>query len=117
MLDGDWWPRSLLKAKFVMAYSLQLPVVALKLLLSDAASSQGRVSKNKCVMVLGRKVAFLYGTGKRELYIELPEQDPRSKSRDWVGRLLKAMSGTRDAPQFLQGKVKSLMLSLVLVQN
>ena len=33
------------------------------------------------------------------MYIELPEEDSKSSSGEWVGRLEKALYGTRDAPQ------------------
>ena len=50
-------------------------------------------------MTLDVKAAFLYGDTKRDLYIELPKQDPWADDFFWVGKLRKAMYGTRDAPQ------------------
>ena len=46
--------------------------------------------------------AFLYAKTSRNLFIELPKEDKRSQNRNLVGRLLKALYGTRDAPQARQ---------------
>jgi hypothetical protein len=51
------------------------------------------------LMVLDVSCAFLYAPIKRTVYIELPEEDPKSTSGEWVGKLEKALYGTRDAPQ------------------
>jgi hypothetical protein len=50
-------------------------------------------------MVLDVSCAFLYAPIKRSVYIELPEEDQKSLSGEWVGKLEKALYGTRDAPQ------------------
>ena len=42
--------------------------------------------------------AFLYAKCERSLYIELPELD-REPGKDLVGKLNKALYGTKDAPQ------------------
>ena len=55
--------------------------------------------------------AFLYGDMEREVYIELPDEDPQ-KEFGMVGRLRKAMYGTRAAPQVWQGVVKRVMNKL-----
>ena len=52
-------------------------------------------------MVLDIKRAFLYGDIERDVYIELPPEDPKSGG-NIVGRLLRTMYGTRDAPQGFQ---------------
>ena len=49
-------------------------------------------------MLLDFKKAFLYADIERELYIELPEDNERRAGSQNVGRLNKAMYGTRDAP-------------------
>ena len=53
------------------------------------------------LMCLGIKRAFLYGDIERDVYIELPPEDPKSGG-NIVGRLLRTMYGTRDAPQGFQ---------------
>ena len=46
------------------------------------------------------------------IYIELPPEDSQSRSGEIVGKLNKAMYGTRDAPQIWQGVVEAKMRSL-----
>ena len=63
-------------------------------------------------MILGVKGAFLYGSAKRDIYIELPIEDKRSHTSNQVGKLNNAMYGTREAPQIWQEVVKSKMESI-----
>ena len=72
-------------------------LASMKLLLSRAAST-GRGPQLR-VMILDVKTAFLYGLAKRDLYIELPAHDPHSADPTKVGKLRRALYGTRDAPQ------------------
>ena len=72
------------------------PLFAARLLVSQAAS---RPQKDWTLMCLDVSCAFLYAPIKRKIYIELPSEDPRSASGEWVGKLEKALYGTRDAPQ------------------
>lgn len=51
-------------------------------------------------MQLDVKFAFLHGALKRKVHIELPQQDPKSGDSNLVGKLKKAMYGTRDAHRF-----------------
>ena len=44
------------------------------------------------------KTAFLYGDARTSLHVELPPKDPLSASGRYVGKLERAMYGTRDAP-------------------
>ena len=62
-------------------------------------------------MLLDVKCAFLYGYVKRDIYIELPPEDAAYKS-GMVGKLVKAMYGTRDAPLIWQETVEANMQSL-----
>ena len=62
-------------------------------------------------MILDVKRAFLYGETKRDIYIELPPEDPMY-GKGFIGRLRKAMYGTRDAPQVWQETVRRAMESL-----
>ena len=72
------------------------PLFAARLLTSRAAS---RPRQDWCLMALDVSCAFLYADATRELYVELPKEDPKSQGGAWVGRLRRAMYGTRDAPQ------------------
>ena len=62
-------------------------------------------------MILDVKRAFLYGERKRDIYIEFPPEDPMY-GKGFLGRLRKAMYGTRDAPQVWQETVRRVMKSL-----
>ena len=62
-------------------------------------------------MVLDVKRAFLYGHARRRIYLKLPKEDPRY-GQGVMGRLLRSMYGTRDAPQIWQGEVRAAMTSI-----
>ena len=87
------------------------PLSATKLILSDVASCREGGPGRKRVMVLDVKRAFLYGDIEEIIYIELPPEDPMSQE-GMVGRLVKAMYGTRAAPQVWQEVVKRTMRRL-----
>ena len=72
------------------------PLFAARLVTSLVAS---RPKHDWALLALDVSCAFLYAKAKRELYVELPVEHPRSQGGAHVGRLLKAMYGTRDAPQ------------------
>ena len=57
------------------------PLAAARYVLSDCMS-RGRSSFKRAVMVLDVKKAFLHGKMERELYIELPVEDP--PERQWA---------------------------------
>ena len=92
------------------------PLFAMKTLISDVATNV-RKDDPKCLMAIDVSAAFLYGKTKRDLYIELPKRDPRSGNKRWVAKLLKAMYGTRDAPQVWYGEVKKVMAALGFTQS
>ena len=50
-------------------------------------------------MALDVSNASLYTHASGDFFIEWPEEDPRSKSGNYVGRLKKAVYGCRDARQ------------------
>ena len=62
-------------------------------------------------MVIDVQGAFLYGKTKRNVYIWFPSEDPMSKD-GYMGKLDKAMYGTRGVPQVWQEEVRSTMSSL-----
>ena len=61
-------------------------------------------------MVLDIKRAFLHGLVTRTIYVELPEEE--SEGGKYVGRLVKTLYGTRDAPVAWQRVVKNDMARL-----
>ena len=83
------------------------PLSATRYLLSDSVS-RGRRNKNKRkLMVIDVKCAFLHGLCTRSIYIELPGVE--SEGGRYVGKLVRALYGTRDAPLAWQTVVKSDM--------
>ena len=67
------------------------PLFAARLLVSRTAT---RRPKKHTLMVLDVSCAFLYAPIKRTVYIELPEEDQKSQTGEWVGKLEKALYGT-----------------------
>ncbi len=84
------------------------PLMATKLLISECASQQPGKGEKR-LMILDVKRAFLHGRMKRSVYIRLPPEDPRAQEHGIRGRLLRAMYGTRDAPQIWQEEVKRVL--------
>jgi recombinational DNA repair protein (RecF pathway) len=72
-------------------------------ILSEVASSP-----NRKLMILDIERAFLYGYIEDEIYNELPDEDPM-KEEGYVGKLTRAMSGTRAAPQVWREVVRKAM--------
>ena len=63
-------------------------------------------------MALDVSCAFLYAKVAREIYIELPSEDPLAGDGNFVGRLRKALYGTRDAPQLWQRELETTLNGL-----
>ena len=85
------------------------PLLASRWLVSLVASQGAYGLGPTRLMALDFSKAFLYGNMKREVYIELPNEDARKGDGDWVGLLLKSMYGLRDAPQIWQAVVKNML--------
>ena len=81
-----------------------------KLMISMAASGGRRWAQR--VMVMDVKRAFLHAPTQREVYIRLPAEDMEGDSESMVGRLRKALYGTRDAPQSWQAHITAVMRKL-----
>lgn len=56
--------------------------------------------KDLAIILLDVKCAFLQAAMRRNVYIKLPRQDPTYGDGHLMGKLKKALRGTRDAPQF-----------------
>ena len=50
-----------------------------------------------------------YGDARRSLYVELPPGDPLTASGRYVGKLERAMYGTRDAPMTWQDHLRKTL--------
>ena len=90
------------------------PLFAARTLVSLAAT---RRRKQWTIMALDVSCAFLYADTERELYMELPAEDPKSKSGEWVGLLRRALYGTRDAPQAWLAELSRTLRSLGFVSS
>jgi len=88
-------------------------LATMKMMLSFFASSP---DPDVVLKVIDVKSAFLYGEARRSIYIELPSQDPYSGG-EWVGLLVKAMYGTRDAPLIWRATVDQFMKSRGFLTN
>ena len=60
----------------------------------------------RSIMLADVKTAFLCGDARKSLYVELPPDDPLSASGRYVGKLERAMYGTRDAPMIGQDHLR-----------
>ena len=93
-------------------YAGTLPLSATRYLLSNTASRCRRTKSfpSRKLMVLDIKRAFLHGLVTRTIYVELPDEE--SEGGKYVGRLVKTLYGTRDAPVAWQRVVKNDMARL-----
>ena len=85
------------------------PLWLARLLVSMAASD-----RSKYLMSLDVSCAFLYAPMEREIFIKLPPEDPWY-GMGYVGRLLRALYGTRDAPLAWQKELSRTMRKLGFV--
>ena len=90
-------------------YAATPPLEALKLLIAHAASDQ--TNKKYHIMLSDVKRAYFHALARRDLYVELPEEDPNYKP-GWVGRLRLALYGTRDAASLWQECLSKHLLSI-----
>ena len=81
------------------------PLAAARYLLSTCASPGKPGPGNHRILLLDIRKDFLYGKISRTVYIELPSEDPMSEGGNMVGKLDKAMYGTRDAPAAWQAEL------------
>lgn len=92
-------------------------MASVKFMLSLLASSEGGMAPTSTrMLILDIKRAFLHGRAKRELYVELPREDPRWRP-NLCARLNRSMYGTRDAPQIWQEEVRNKMQSIGFVSS
>ena len=84
------------------------PLAAMRHLVSSATSMGVRSWKQR-IAVVDVKRAFLHGVAEREIYIEIPPEDPHYDGGSTIGRLNKTLYGTRDAPLAWQKIVREFM--------
>ena len=78
-------------------FSATPPLESLRILMSFLSQPVDDPSDPYCMTLADVSRAHFYARAEREVYIQLPPEDPRSGDRDTCGRLLKTMYGTLDA--------------------
>ena len=63
------------------------------------------------------KTAFLNGHARRRIYIEIPQEDPRSTNRGMVALLKRALYGTQDASMIWQDELRNVMVTLFFCES
>jgi hypothetical protein len=93
-------------------YAPTPPLMSARYLVSRCASQGVKGGRKNRLMLIDVKKAFLYGRIHRNVYVELPQEDEMSRSGLYVGKLDKAMYGTRDAPAVWQLELESTLCEL-----
>ena len=84
------------------------PLEALKILIGQAASHK---DADMHIMLLDVKRAYFHAATARDLYVEIPREDPAS-TPDAIGRLNLALYGTRDAAKLWRECVAEHLVSI-----
>ena len=99
-------------------------LAALKLLLTIAVSDslplekgKRRKSKQSFLGFLDVKRAHFYSKATRELYVEIPSEGKKPEDGDVVGRLVRSLYGTRDAPMNWELTIAEFMKKLGFLQG
>ena len=99
---------SALKMLVTIAVTFQLP---------DAGKAvKEAYRKRRLLEFLDVKRAHFYSDATREIYVELPAE-AKKPGEDVVGRLLKSLYGTRDAPLNWELQIQKVMLALGFKQG
>ena len=78
-------------------YAATPPLEALRVVISHAAThDRGKSGQRRNVMINDVRRAYFYAKATRDLYIELPKEDPEA-APDKLGKLELCLYGTRDA--------------------
>ena len=85
------------------------PLEALKLLVSEAATVEKGTADRKCMLLADVSRAFFEADARREICVEILEEDWIEGEGDVVGYLLKSIYGTRDAAANWQQEVAKAM--------
>ena len=98
-------------------YAPTPPLSSARWLVSRCASGNRGGDAGRRLMLIDVKKAFLYGKIERSVYVDLPEEDEMSKSGLYVGKLIKAMYGTRDAPAVWQLELEGTLRDMGFVTS
>ena len=82
---------------------------AIKILISMMASSAEGGGAKETTDGHGHQTCLLHATMTREVHIRLTAEAPEGDGEEMVGVLLKALYGTREAPQHWQARVVKVL--------
>ena len=75
------------------------PLDSLRTLMVKAASRWGRTGKSLSVQIVDVSRAHFYADAIRDVFVKLPQEDPRACEEGICGKLQKTMYGTLDAAE------------------
>lgn len=84
---------------------------------SSFAATSARCGSPRCLHIPDIKAASLHGSVRRDVLIELPEDDPNFGKGDVVGRLRRSLYGARGAPQRRRVEIGTTMRRLGSVES
>ncbi|MDA8583876.1 reverse transcriptase domain-containing protein, partial [bacterium] len=82
------------------------PLEGMRMVIAKAAELE------QDIMTIDVRRAYFYARVRRELYVDIPEEDREVGDEKRCDRLLMSLYGTRDAAQNWQDEISSLLLSL-----
>ena len=96
-------------------YASTPPLEALRLIISEAATVSGGAARRE-VMVNDVRRAYFYAKIKRDVYIELPQEDPEYGTGK-IGKLRLCLYGTRDAAKGWQETLSAQLEAIGFVRG
>ena len=88
-------------------YAATPPLEALRMVISEAATwGEGESNKRKSIMINDVRRAYFYAKATRDIYIEIPAEDPEA-SPGKLGKLRLCLYGTRDAAKGWQEELSA----------
>ena len=75
------------------------PLDSLKAFIVKAASQWGRTGMELSLQLIDVSRAHFYAPAVRDVFIQLPAEDPQAANGDMVGKLDRTMYGTLDAAE------------------
>ena len=84
------------EADIAQTFSATPPYEALRLLVSFVMSPRNKDEKSRVLMLIDISRAHPHRTMRRQVWVELPAEDPRSKEEGVCGLLLRSIYGLRD---------------------
>ena len=98
-------------------YAALSTLEALRCVLSFAATRVAEEpDQRRCVMINGVRRAYLYARARRDIYIEIPAEDPDG-GPDVLGKLELCLYGTRDVAKGWQDTLSDQLVSCGFVRG